>query len=438
MNYSVEPVKRIKGQIRVPGDKSISHRSIILASLAEGKSVIRGLLEAEDCLNTVKAFQMMGIKIDKINQEYIIEGKGLDGLKEPEGIIDCGNSGTAMRIMSGLLAAQDFYSVMTGDQSLSKRPMDRVIKPLRKMGAEIWGRQDKFPPLSIRGQKLSDVEYKLPVASAQVKSAILLAGLYASGSVRVIEPGPSRDHTERMLKMFGVNIIKNGNIIEIPNKQPHNLKPCSLEVPGDISSAAFFIAAALMVKNSELYIKNVGINETRSGIIDVLEDMKADIKILNKRNTDGEPVADLLINDSSLKGVEIRGQIIPRVIDEIPIIAVLAARAEGTTVIRDAAELRVKESDRIKLIVSYLKRLGVEVEELEDGMIINGTDNFKGGLTVNSQGDHRIAMSMAIAGLVTDGEGIEIVNSEIINTSFPGFFQLLKSVAVQEMKESNG
>jgi len=426
MDYRTSPGNSLRATLRIPGDKSISHRSIILASLADGNTTIQGLLESEDCLNTINAFQMMGVNIQRLAPgRYRIKGVGLRGLKEPDQVLDCGNSGTTMRLLTGLLAAQNYYSVLTGDQSLRTRPMDRVIFPLRKMGASIWGRQDKFAPLSIKGAPLKGMKYILPVASAQVKSAILLAGLYATGDVEIEEPGFSRDHTERMLKSFGIELITRDKKIILRNKGQHRLQSQEIDIPGDISSAAFLIAGALITENSEIILENIGINPTRSGFLTILKNMNAHIEILNERSISGEPVADIRVKSSSLENTEIRGDIIPTLIDEIPIIAVLATQAEGKTVIRDAGELRVKESDRIKTIVENLSRMGAGIEPLPDGMIISGPTPLKGGVVLDSYNDHRVAMSLIVAGMVAEGPN-KIKNIESVNTSFPGFGDLLR------------
>ncbi len=428
MKITIKKHNNLQGELLIPGDKSISHRSIILGSLATGKSNISGFLESEDCLNTKKAFQKMGIEIKKIKpKEYIIEGQGIHGLKEPVDIINCGNSGTCMRIITGLLASQQFYSVLTGDNSLRSRPMGRIINPLEKMGAKIWSRKNQLAPLSIKGSKLKAIDYKLPVASAQVKSSLLIAGLFARGNMTITEPGPSRDHTERMLLNAGISLQKKGKTIKLINNENHILKPLNINIPGDISSAAYFMAAALITKNSELLIKNTGINPTRSGLLDVIKKMGGNIQLYNKKETCGEPVADILVKSSNLKGTEIKGELIPKLIDEIPIIAVLAARAEGKTIIKDAEELRVKETDRIKAMVNELSKIGIDIKEQKDGMIINGKDQFAGGATIKSYGDHRIAMSMAIAGLCCQQE-ITITNCECIDTSFPEFLNRLKEL----------
>ena len=428
MDLKVTKKDKLRGELVIPGDKSISHRSIILSSLANGRSRVRGFLESQDCLRTLTAFRNMGVEIEKVSQgEYLINGVGLRGLKEPERVIDCGNSGTSMRLLTGLLTAQDFYSVLSGDDSLRSRPMGRIIKPLSKMGARIWARNLEYAPLSIQGQPLSGIDYQLPIASAQVKSSILLAGLYTDQEVRIVEPALSRDHTERMLKGFGIELTKEGNLIILDKGDKGELHSQDIQVPGDISSAAFFITAGLITDDSEILLKDVGINPTRSGFIQVVKEMGGQIELINQREASGEPIADLLVKSSKLQGVEISGDIIPKLIDEIPIIAVLASQAKGETVIKDAAELRVKETDRIMATATELSKLGVEIEELEDGMVINGKAPITGGIKVKSYGDHRIAMALAIAGLVAD-ETVTILNSDVINTSFPQFESLLSSL----------
>ncbi len=428
MKLKIEPARNIQGTINIPGDKSITHRSVILSSIAEGKSIIKGFLKSEDCLKTLNAFNLMGVDINKIGSgNFVINGVGLYGLEKPVKAIDCGNSGTCMRLLTGLLSAQNFYSVLTGDNSLTNRPMDRIITPLTKMGAKIWAENNRYAPLGIRGQALHGIYYDSPIASAQVKSSLLLAGLYAEGEMVINEPLLSRDHSERMLEYFGIKLERNNNQVRLPDDRIKKLMAREIEIPGDISSAAFFITAALIVPGSEVLIKNVGINPTRSGIIDVLEKMEADIEILNKRTVNCEPVADLKVKSSRLRGILISGEIIPRLIDEIPIIAVLASQAEGETVIRDAGELRVKETDRIKTVVEGLKKLNVKIEELEDGMIINGPTKIKGNVKIESYWDHRVAMSMAIAGLLADNN-IVIDDSECINTSFPEFMDILQEI----------
>jgi len=420
------------GEITAPPDKSISHRAIMFSSLAEGQSIVRNFLQAEDPLRTLEAFRKMGIKIEyrtpnseprHTYNEIIIHGKGLYGLNAPKDTIDCGNSGTTMRLLSGILSAQAFSTSLTGDASLSSRPMKRVINPLTEMGAVIES-ANGFPPLRIRGGKLTPISYKSPVASAQVKSAIILAGLYCDGTTTVIEPGKSRDHTERMLKASGVDIsVKD---LDVSVRGVAALKPMEITVPGDLSSAAFFIVAGLIVPGSEIVIRNTGINPTRSGLIDVLNLMGADIKPENERLVSGEPVADLHVKHSRLKGMNIGGDLILRAIDEFPILCVAAAKAEGTTKITGAGELRVKESDRIASMAAELRKMGVKIEELEDGLIIEGQEDLSPAAAV-SYGDHRIAMSMLIAGLTAKGE-TTVDNTDCVNTSFPGFMEILESL----------
>jgi 3-phosphoshikimate 1-carboxyvinyltransferase len=428
MSYQVNPALKINGKIKVPGDKSISHRSLILASIAEGESKIEGLLEAEDCLSTMGIMRDLGIKITKENTgNYTVQGRGLAGLQEADNVLDCGNSGTSMRLLAGLLSSQDFYSVLTGDHSLRKRPMQRIIGPLSNMGAEIWSRKDGLAPLSIKGQKLQSMNYELPVASAQLKSSILLAALRTESETVIVEPAVSRDHTERMLKGAGVDLeIKKDRII-LKEAAERKLSPFNIKVPGDISSAAFFIAAGLLADSGSLLIKNVGINQTRSGFLEIVEAMNGKIELLNQKDEGGEPTADILVKASKLKGCEVSGEIIPRLIDEIPIISVMAVMAEGKTIIKDAEELRVKETDRIAAVVKEFKRLGIEIIENPDGMEITGVQKVKGGIEVESYHDHRIAMSLAVLALNTE-KGITINGSEIISTSFPNFKELLAEV----------
>ncbi|MDP2681671.1 MAG: 3-phosphoshikimate 1-carboxyvinyltransferase [Deltaproteobacteria bacterium] len=426
-NITVKKINSLKGEITVPGDKSISHRAIMLGSIAEGDTTIKGLLKGEDNMATLKAFGQMGIRIDEHKNGIVaIQGKGLHGLTEPQDVIDAGNSGTTIRLLTGLLSGQNFFSVITGDQYLRKRPMKRVVEPLAQMGAKIFGRENgNKAPLAIIGSKLKGITYNSPVASAQVKSAVLLAGLSADGVTTVTEPTISRDHTERMLAYFGAKVKRSGTAVSIAGGQ--KLFGKEIEVPGDISSAAFFMVAALITENSELLIKNVGINPTRTGIIDLLQAMGGDLKIVNQREISGEPVGDILVQSTRLKGIEIQGEIIPRAIDELPIAAVAAAFAEGTTTIKDAKELRVKETDRIESMASELGRIGVKVTPLPDGMTIEGGKRPIGNDSCNSWGDHRVAMSMIVAGLASE-KGITISNTDCIDTSFPGFMELLESV----------
>lgn len=402
----------------------------MFAAIAEGDTVIRGFLAGEDTVNTARAMQGMGIAIDGLGTDrMVVQGKGLDGLQEPADVLDLGNSGTGMRLLAGLLAGQEFFSVLTGDRFLRKRPMARIVEPLRRMGALIDGRSNgALAPLVIRGgrEKLRAIEYGSPVASAQVKSAVLLAGLYADGETSVTEPSKSRDHTERMLRFFGVEIRETGTRVLLRGRQ--QLRPNGpLDIPSDISSAAFFMVAACIVPHSDLVIRNVGVNPTRTGIVDVLSAMGADITLENPREQAGEPVADIRVRYRKLRAAEIAGAMIPRAIDEIPVLAVAAAYAEGTTVIRDAAELRVKESDRIATIAAELRKMGAAVKELPDGMEITGRDSLNGA-ACESHGDHRIAMSVAVAGLAAAGDTV-VHDTEWIDTSFPGFEQLLRKAA---------
>jgi len=421
----------LRGELTPPPDKSISHRAVILASLAEGRSVIRNFLYAEDPLSTVGAFRQMGVEIEVRRQnsehkeemsptEILINGNGLSGLKNPEGPIDCGNSGTTMRLLCGVLAGQPFSATLKGDASLSRRPMKRVIGPLAQMGA-VFKSDNGNPPLTVTGGQLKPISYKSPVASAQVKSAILLAGLYCDGITSVLEPEKSRDHSERMLRASGADIKIDGLSVSIKGRAV--LRPFDLTVPADFSSAAFFIVAGLIVPGSEILLKNVGINPTRTGLLEVLQSMGADIRLENTREVSGEPVADIFVRHSSLTGIEIGGDMVPKSIDEFPILCVASAVAEGKTKITGAKELRVKESDRIAAMAAELSKMGVRTEELEDGLIIGGKEKL-GPAAIKSYGDHRIAMSMAIAGLMTDGETI-ISDTDCINTSFPGFIEIL-------------
>lgn len=418
--------KRVHGEIKVPGDKSISHRAVMFSSMAKGTARIYGFLPGADCLSTISCFRKMGVSIEQQGEEVVVESRGLDELVEPHEVLDVGNSGTTIRLMSGILAGRPFHSTMAGDESIARRPMKRVVNPLKQMGAKIDGRSGgEFTPLSIRGGELKGIEYHSPVASAQVKSAIILAGLQAEGLTTVYEPHLSRDHTERMLSSFGVELQSFEGGVSIQGGQSMQ-QQAEIHVPGDISSAAFMLAAAAILPGSELTIRGVGVNPTRTGIIDVLLEMGSDLKVENERIQNGEPVADLTIRYAPLKGIEIGGAIIPRLIDEIPIISVIASQAEGTTVIRDAEELKVKETNRIDVMVQELRKMGAQVEGTEDGMIVHGGSKLVGA-TCHSHGDHRIGMSMAIAGLVAEGE-TSVEEPEAINVSFPGFEQLLKKI----------
>lgn len=420
-SFRVEPGGVLKGLLRVPGDKSISHRSVILGALSDGKTEVSGLLEGEDVLATIAAFKAMGVKIEGPKQGcLIIEGAGIDGLQAPAQALDMGNSGTAMRLISGILAAQDFDSQLIGDESLSKRPMKRVTAPLESMGASIDTAKGGCPPLTVHGnQTLHGIQYDMPVASAQVKSALLLAGLYADGTTSVNEPATTRDHTERMLKGFGYSVQKTGSTTSL--KGGGRLNACKVDVPADISSAAFFLVGASIAEGSELTLEHVGLNPTRIGILNILQAMGANIEIQNSREAGGEPVADLHIKASRLRGIDIPPDQVPLAIDEFPVIFVAAANAEGTTVLKGAEELRVKESDRIAVMAQGLKAIGVDAKETPDGMVIRG-GAYHGG-EIDSHGDHRIAMAFAMAALGASGE-IRIRNCDNVATSFPNFISL--------------
>lgn len=417
-----QKVNQLKGEVTIPGDKSISHRAVMFGSLAEGMTEITNFLQGADCLSTIDCFRKMGIEIDNTPDRILIHGKGLRGLTAPSEILDVGNSGTTTRLISGILAAQPFTSTLTGDASIQKRPMRRIIEPLSMMGADITSvNGNDCAPLRIAGAALHSIHYHSKVASAQVKSAILLAGLYADGETKVTEPTVSRNHSEIMLNYFGASVRTEGTTAII---QPEpSLQGQKVNVPGDISSAAYFIAAGLIVPGSEILIRNVGINPTRDGILRVAQAMGGDITLLNE-NRDGEPTADLLVRSSTLHGITIEGDIIPTLIDELPVINVMAAYAKGTTVIRDAAELKVKESDRIDVMVRYLSAMGCDITGTNDGMIINGGSPLHGA-TVDSHMDHRIAMSFAIASLIAEGE-TEIKGSDIVTISYPNFYEDLR------------
>ena len=416
----------LKGSFELIGDKSISHRAIMFSSISKGKNKISNFLMGEDCLSTISCFQKMGAKIEIKGKDVYVEGVGLRGLRKPKEVLDVGNSGTTIRLMMGILAGNDFESTIIGDNSISKRPMKRVTDPLRMMGCNINGKEDaNYTPISISGGNLKGIEYDMPVASAQVKSALILASLYAKEKSIIHEKSKSRDHTEIMLKSFGANINISDLDIEInPVKELFNK---DIYVPGDISSAAFIIVGALITKGSEVLIKNVGLNKTRTGIIDVIKQMNGNLEIIDKRFVGGEVVGDLLVRYSeNLNATTIDKDIIPRLIDEIPIIAILATQAEGNTIIKDARELKVIESNRIKAMVENLKDMGANIEELEDGMIIKGKTKLK-GCDIKTYKDHRIAMSFSIANLISDGK-VKLDNKECINISFPGYFELLRQL----------
>ena len=405
----------LRGMLTVPGDKSISHRAVMFGSLAKGTTRISHFLEGADCLSTIACFRKMGIDIERNASEILVHGKGLHGLSAPDGILDVGNSGTTTRLISGILAGQNFTSELDGDDSIRTRPMKRIMTPLTSMGADITSKRDNgCAPLVIDGKTLHGIHYDSPVASAQVKSCVLLAGMYADSITSVTEPFLSRNHTEIMLNYFGAKVTSEGTTASIVPEPVLNGR--EIQVPGDISSAAYFIAAGLLTPGSEILLKNVGINPTRAGILKVCMDMGADITLLNE-STEGEPTADLLIRTSNLKGTTIEGGIIPTLIDEIPMIAVMAAFADGTTVIRDAQELKVKESDRITVMVDNLKRMGADIEGTEDGMIIHGGKPMHGA-AIDSHLDHRVAMSFAVAGTICDGT-MDILNGDCVNISYP-------------------
>lgn len=420
-----QKVNALKGEITIPGDKSISHRAIMLGSLAEGTTEISNFLQGADCLSTMECFQNMGIHMENKNGTITIHGNGLHGLKQPKDTLDVGNSGTTTRLMSGILAAQNFTCTLNGDASIQKRPMGRIITPLSQMGADIISiKNNGCAPLKITGKPLHGIHYNSPVASAQVKSSILLAGLFADGETSVTEPYVSRNHTELMFHYFGVDISTKETTATV--SPATKLTGQKIVVPGDISSAAYFIAAGLLVPNSELMIKNVGINPTRDGILKVCEAMGGSISYENKQEISGETTADLVVKTSCLKGTTIGGSIIPTLIDEIPIIAILACFAEGTTVIKDAQELKVKESNRIDVMVENLKKMGADITATDDGMVIHGGKPLHGA-EIDSKLDHRIAMSFAIAGLCSEGK-TKIIGADCVNISFPSFYQDLDNL----------
>lgn len=417
--------KGLLGELTVPGDKSISHRTVMLGALAEGVTEAEGFLPGADCLSTISCFRQMGVSIHQEGDRILIHGVGLHGLKAPERILDAGNSGTTVRLLSGILAGQNFTSRITGDASIQRRPMKRIIEPLSQMGASVSSvNGNGCAPLEIHGSSLRGIHYHTPVASAQVKSCILLAGMYGQNATSVTEPALSRDHTERMLRFMGASLSSDGRTVSI---QPEpRLKGKKIRIPGDISSAAYFIAAGLLVPNSEILLKNVGINPTRSGMLNVCRDMGADLTLLNEDTSGPEPVADLLVKSSSLHGTVIEGDLIPALIDELPILAVLAAFAQGTTTIRDAAELKVKESDRIASVSENLRRMGADVTPTEDGMILHGGKPLHGA-TIETGLDHRIAMSFSIAALAAEGD-TKIPDADCVSISYPEFYQDLASL----------
>ena len=430
MDLTVSRPRRLAGEIVAPGDKSVSHRAVMLNSIAEGSATVRNFSPGDDCTSTMGIMSALGVEIERVSSDeglgdtLHVRGAGNKGLREPEVLLDAGNSGTTMRLMSGILAGRDFKSTMIGDESLSSRPMGRIIKPLSMMGAVIQGRENNtLAPLKFVGGSLKGIDYDLPVASAQLKSAILLAGLRAEGKTSISQPDASRDHTERMLSAMGADIEVDG--LEVTVGESH-IGCVDVDVPGDISSAAFWMVAGLIHPNAEVVIKGVGVNPTRAGILTALQDMGGDIELVDERVVAGEPVADIVARSSNLRGTELAGSIMPLLMDEVPIIAVAAAMAEDETLIRDAAELRVKETDRISATVDWLVAAGVEAEAREDGMAIRGSGRIAGG-TYQSQDDHRIAMALGIAGLVSDGP-ITVTEANCASISYPEFWDLLESL----------
>ena len=425
MDLTFTKAASLRGEVTIPGDKSISHRSIMFGSLAKGETRITNFLQGADCLSTIACFRKMGIEIENNTDHVIVRGKGLHSLTAPTGLLDVGNSGTTMRLMSGILAGQSFSCELNGDASIQKRPMGRIMKPLKEMGADIISIRDNgCAPLAINGQLLKGIHYQSPVASAQVKSCVLLAGLYADGKTSVTEPALSRNHTELMLSSFGAKITSEGLTASI--EPDPELFGQDIAVPGDISSAAYFICAGLMVPDSEICIRNVGINPTRDGILRVCRAMGANIKMENIRTAGGEPVADLIVTSSALHGTVIEGDIIPTLIDEIPVIAVLASYADGETIIRNAEELKVKESNRLDIMVENLSAMGADIVGTDDGMIIRGGKPMH-GITVDTHIDHRIAMSFVVASLIAEGT-MTIKDADIVNVSYPSFYADLENL----------
>lgn len=433
MRQVISPPSRIEGTIVPPGDKSISLRALLLNSISTGTAHVSNLCVGDDRRSILRCLRGLGVRIRRhsgcaitdVEECFEVQGKGPQGLREPLSVLNAGNSGTAMRLVSGLLAAQPFFSVISGDRSLRSRPMSRIVEPLTRMGAQIFGRgENSLAPLAFRGGSLKGIQYALPVASAQVKSSLLIAGLYAEGQTAILQPAASRDHTERMLRSMGADVEVQGLRVAIHRSE---LSPVDITVPGDISAAAFWIIAACCHPNARVRIQRVGINPTRAGVLDVLRSMGARVRAENVSEEGGEPVADLVAESSDLAATEVRGDIIPRVIDELPVLALAACFARGTTVISDAAELRVKESDRISATAKVLSSLGASIEELPDGMIIRGVGHLTGG-ACRSYGDHRIAMLLAVAGLLARGE-TTIDGAEAANVSYPGFWDDLRTLA---------
>ncbi len=424
MDLIVKPLSPVTRSVVIPGDKSISHRSVLLGAIANGSTDIENFLPGQDCWSTVRCVRQLGVEVRELSTTHlVVQGRGLSGLTEPGDYMDVGNSGTTMRLIAGILAGQDFLSILTGDDSIRRRPMARIAEPLRQMGAQVWGRDNgRLAPLAIKGGNLKAIDYVTPVASAQIKSALLLAGLFAPGITTVTEPALSRDHTEKMLAAFGANIQSHGVTTSI---QSSPLAGQPVVVPGDISSAAFFLVAGAIITGSCLTVCNVGLNPTRTGILDVLSEMGAKITISNPTQSSGEIMGDITVTAGDrLKGTAISGSIIPRLIDEIPVLAVAAAMAEGTTIIKNATELKVKESNRLQAIATELRRFGVAISETDDGLAIVGSSVFN-GTVCESYHDHRIAMACALMGLAANGQTV-VHNAECIDISFPGFQDTLK------------
>jgi len=422
MSLVVAPGRALRGTVRVPGDKSISHRAVLLGALARGRTSVDGFLRAEDCLATVRCVRALGIEVDDDGERLTVHG---GPLRAPDGALDVGNSGTTIRLLTGILAGQPFRSTITGDASIRRRPMDRIAEPLRRMGARIDGRDGgRLAPLTVEGGALRPIAYTTPVASAQVKSAILLAALFAGGETAVTEPSLSRDHTERMLAGFGVPVVREGLTVRLRGPAAPSAAP--VHVPGDISSAAFFFVAAALVPGSEVTVRDVGLNPTRTGVLDALRAMGAAVEVANLRDTGGEPAGDVTVRAAALHGTAIGGELIPRLIDELPVLAVAASVADGETIIRDAAELRVKESDRIAALARELGAIGARVEAQADGLAIRGLPRLRGGRAA-SGGDHRVAMALAVAGLRATAP-VTVDDTDCIRTSFPGFEETLRSL----------
>jgi 3-phosphoshikimate 1-carboxyvinyltransferase len=430
MHMIVHPVQELRGTLAVPGDKSISHRAAMLGALAEGRSTVRNFLPGGDCRATLDCLRALGVSISQFDGDTLqIEGVGVNGLQEPAAPLDCANSGTTMRLLAGLLAGQQFFSVLNGSQQLLRRPMGRIVEPLRQMGAVIYGRgHGRLAPLAIQGSRLDGIDYALPVASAQVKSAVLLAGLYCGGLAVVREPGPARDHTERMLKAMGAPVRVLGQVIS--TERPRRpLQPLDITVPGDISSAAFLLAAGLLVPGAQVTVTGLGVNPRRTGLLDILRQMGGQFRVENVREEGGEPVADVTARHSQLHGIEVSGHLIVRAIDELPVLAAVATQAQGRTTVSNAAELRVKETDRIATAVAELRTLGARIAERPDGFAVEGPGPL-GSAPVRSHGDHRLAMTLAVAALVAEGP-VLIDAAECVADSYPGFERALRKVGVE-------